>query len=62
MRQIGTYRKKVGSGTDSKKLADGSVKKYTYGMVVVRTPKLSSIIGKKVMIRIFEETKKKAKV
>lgn len=60
-KQIGTYHLTVASGTDTKKLADGSVKKYKYGMVVVRTPDLTEKIGKRVMIRIFEEGEKKVK-
>ena len=38
--------------------SDGS-KKYTYGSITVRTPKLSDFIGKEVMIRVFVEDKKK---
>ncbi len=55
MKQIGTYRVKVSSGTDTKKLADGTMKKYQYGSITIRTPKLSGVIGKEVMIRIFVE-------
>ena len=55
MKQIGTFRVKVSSGTDRKKLSDGSVKKYKYGMITVRTPQLTDLIGKDVMIRVFDE-------
>ena len=58
MKQIGTFRVKVSSGTDNKKLSDGTVKKYRYGMITVRTPILTDKIGKDVMIRVFEEDKK----
>jgi len=58
MKQIGTYRVKVNSGTDNKKLSDGTVKKYKYGMITIRTPLLTDFIGKAVMIRVFEEDKK----
>ena len=60
-KQIGTYHIRVTSGTDTKKLVDGSVKKYRYGQVVVRTPDLTEKIGNKVMIRVFEEGKEKTK-
>jgi hypothetical protein len=60
-KQIGTYHLKVVSGTDRKKLADGTTKKYKYGMVVVRTPDLTEKIGDKVMIRVFEEEDKPKK-
>ena len=59
MRQIGTFRVKVSSGTDNKKLSDGTVKKYKYGMITIRTPQLTEVIGKNVMIRVFEEDQKK---
>ena len=61
MKQIGTYRVKVSSGTDKKKLSDGTIKEYRYGMITVRTPLLTNFIGKDVMIRVFDEatTKKK---
>ncbi len=57
MKQIGTFRVRVSSGTDSKKLSDGTVKKYKYGMITIRTPQLTEEIGKDVMIRVFEEDK-----
>lgn len=57
MKQIGTYRVKVSSGVDTKKLSDGTIKKYRYGMITIRTPKLTEKIGEEVMIRVFEETK-----
>lgn len=57
MKQIGTYRVRVNSGTDNKKLSDGTVKKYKYGMITIRTPLLTDFIGKAVMIRVFEEDK-----
>ena len=58
MRQIGTFRVKVSSGVDTKKLSDGTIRKYRYGMVTIRTPQLTEKIGKNVMIRVFEEDKK----
>ena len=57
MKQIGTFRVRVSSGTDSKKLSDGTVKKYKCGMITIRTPQLTEEIGKDVMIRVFEEDK-----
>ncbi len=55
MKQIGTFRVKVSSGIDHKKLSDGKIKEYKYGMITIRTPQLSDEIGKEVMIRVFEE-------
>ena len=55
MKQVGTFRVNVSSGTDTKKLSDGSKKEYRYGSITIRSPKLSEWIGKKLMIRIFEE-------
>lgn len=57
MKQVGTFRINVSSGTDTKKLSDGSVKEYKYGSITIRSPKLSEFIGKKLMIRIFKEDK-----
>jgi len=59
MKQVGTFRVNVSSGTDTKKLSDGSVKEYRYGSITIRSPKLSEFIGKKVMIRVFQEEKGK---
>ena len=59
MKQVGTFRVNVSSGTDTKKLSDGSTKEYRYGSITIRSPKLSEFIGKKLMIRIFKEEKKK---
>lgn len=55
MKQIGTFRVRVSSGIDRKKLSDGTVKKYKYGMITIRTPQLTEEIGKDVMIRVFDE-------
>lgn len=55
MRQIGTFRLNVVSAVDNKKLVGGSIKKYRYGSVSVKTPKLADYIGKEVMLRIFDE-------
>lgn len=60
MKQIGTFRVRVSSGIDHKKLSDGSIKKYKYGMITIRTPQLSDEIGKDVMIRVFEEDQAKS--
>lgn len=59
MRQIGTFRVKVSTSQDNKKLADGTKKIYKYGSVSLRNPKLTEYIGKEVMVRIFEEEKEK---
>lgn len=61
MKQIGTYRVKVSSGTDKKKLSNGTIKEYRYGMITIRTPLLTDFIGKDVMIRVFDETNPKKK-
>ncbi len=55
MKQIGTFRLKVMSTTVPKRLSGGILKKYKYGSIAVHSPKLAGFIGKKVMIRIFEE-------
>jgi len=55
MKQIGTFRVKVSSSFDKKKLSDGTVKKYTYGSVSLRNPILTEYIGKEIMIRVFVE-------
>jgi len=57
MKQIGTFRVKVSSTQDEKKLADGSKRIYKYGSVSLRNPILTGYIGKEVMIRVFEEDK-----
>ena len=57
MKQIGTFRVKVSSSQDVKKLADGSKKSYKYGSVSLRNPLLTDYIGKEIMIRVFEEDK-----
>lgn len=59
MKQIGTFRLKVVSAIDDKKLVDGTIKKYKYGSISVKTPKLADYIGKEIMIRVFEEDKEK---
>jgi len=61
MKQIGTFRLKVVSAVVSKTLSKGTKTKYKYGSVSVQTPQLSDYVGKEVMIRIFDEQKKKAK-
>ncbi len=59
MKQVGTFRVKVSKSFDKKKLANGAVKRYEYGSISIRNPKLTAFIGKILMIRIFEESKKK---
>ena len=59
MKQIGTFRVKVSSTSDKKKLSNGTTKEYTYGSVSLRNPKLTAYIGKEIMIRVFEEDNKK---
>jgi hypothetical protein len=58
MKQLGTFRLKVVSAVDDKTLADGTKKKYRYGSISVKTPKLADYVGKEIMIRVFEEDKK----
>jgi hypothetical protein len=56
MRVIATYRVKVYETTDKKKLSDGTSKKYEYGAINLRAPQLKEYAGKKVIIKIFEDT------
>lgn len=58
MKQIGTFRLKVINAVDNKKLVGGTIKKYHYGSISVKSPKLADYIGKEVMVRIFDEGKK----
>ena len=60
MKQIGTFRLKVMSATVPKTLSDGTETKYRYGSVGLQTPQLEPYIGKKVLIKIFDEGKEKA--
>jgi hypothetical protein len=60
MKQIGTFRLKVMAANVPKTLSDGTRTKYRYGSVGLQTPHLAPFIGKKVLIRIFDEGKKKA--
>ena len=53
MKQVGTFRVKVSSSFDRKKLKSGVTKDYTYGSISMRSPKLTEFIGKILMIRIF---------
>ena len=55
MKTIGTFRVKVHSSFDKKKLSTGKVKDYTYGSVSLRNPKLTDYIGKEVKVVIVEE-------
>ena len=55
MKQIGTFRLKVISAIDDKKLADGKIKKYHYGSISVKSPQLADYVGKEIMVRIFVE-------
>ena len=58
MKQLGTYRIKVTSGIDKKKLSNGIKKEYKYGSITIRASDLSKYIGKVLMVRVFEEDKK----
>jgi hexokinase len=51
---IASFVIKVNASTDSKKLSDGSIQKYEYGMVSIRTPELKEYIGKRVKIKILK--------
>ncbi len=57
MKQIGTFRLKVVNAVDNKKLVGGNIKKYKYGSISVKTPKLENYIGKEIMVRLFDEEK-----
>lgn len=59
MKQIGTFRLKVINAVDNKKLVSGAIKKYKYGSISVKTPQLADYIGKEIMVRLFDEEKKK---
>ena len=59
MKQIGTFRLKVVSAIDNKKLVGGVIKKYRYGSISVKTPQLAGYIGKEIMVRLFDEEKQK---
>lgn len=60
-KQIATFRMKVSLAPVKKTLSKGKEKKYNYGSIAVQSPKLEGYIGKEVMIRVFDEQKKKAK-
>jgi hypothetical protein len=55
MKQLGTFRVKVSSSFDRKKLSTGKTKDYTYGSISLRSPKLTEFIGKVLMVRVFDE-------
>lgn len=58
MKQIGTFRLKVVNAIDNKKLVGGTIKKYRYGSISVKSPQLANYIGKEIMVRLFDEEKK----
>ena len=51
---IATYKSRVYSTSDKKKLAKGSKKTYQYGAINIRSPQLKEFIGKDVVITIFK--------
>ncbi len=52
MEQIGEFRVKVYSTSEIKILKQG-IKKYRYGSISIRDPRLDEHIGKTVIARIF---------
>ncbi|MCX6778126.1 MAG: hypothetical protein NT157_04540 [Candidatus Micrarchaeota archaeon] len=55
MAKIGVFEAVVYSTKDKKKLKNGS-KTYEYGTIVLRDPKLTAFVGKKIRVTV-EETK-----
>lgn len=55
MKLIVTYKAKVYSTTDKKKLSNGSSKTYMYGAINLRTPQLKAFVGKKVIVKVFND-------
>lgn len=53
MKTIGTFRVKVHSSTDKKKLSTGKTEQYNYGSVSLRNPKLTDYIGKDVIVKVL---------
>ena len=51
MKTIGTYKIKVSSTFDKKKLKNGT-KRYEYGSISMRSPELAKYIGKTVKVKI----------
>jgi hypothetical protein len=58
METIATYKVKVYSTSDKKKLSDGTKKTYEYGAINLRAPQLKDFIGKEVIVKVFKEDKK----
>ena len=58
MKTIGTFRVKVHSSTDKKKLKEGDIKSYEYGSVSLRNPKLTEYVGKEVFVKVIIKDKK----
>lgn len=57
---IGEYEVNVHLTKDKKKLKEG-VKEYAYGTINIRDPRLAEYIGRKVMVSVSTEVKKKTK-
>jgi hypothetical protein len=55
MKLIVTYKAKVYSTADKKKLSDGSSKTYAYGAINLRAPQLKAFVGKKVIVKVFND-------
>lgn len=55
MKTIGTFRVKVHSSTDKKKLSTGKTEKYEYGSVSLRNPILTPYINKEVKVVVLTE-------
>jgi hypothetical protein len=54
MKTIGTFRVKIHSTSDKKKLKKGN-KIYTYGTISIRDPKLNDYVGKEVILKVILE-------
>jgi hypothetical protein len=58
MKMIGTFRVKVHSSTDKKKLSTGKTEQYMYGSVSLRNPKLTEYIGQEVIVKVIIDDNK----
>ncbi|MCL4389205.1 hypothetical protein M1397_01160 [Candidatus Marsarchaeota archaeon] len=55
MKTIGTFRVKVHSSTDKKKLSTGKTEKYEYGSGAIHRELENLLLDKEVVVKVFEE-------
>jgi len=55
---IATYKVKIYATKDKKKLSDGTSKSYAYGAINLRAPQLKEYVGKRVIVKVFEDETK----